>query len=565
MLLSSHGLSVAFLSCEKSTLRLACTRPLCEGLAGVVTSQETSQPEPHQHNTRNNPDMSPIYTSSVLRNNAVQAPVFMQKELEGQNTGRLEDIHMVGIPQEMQPHYPQYIANLPAFLTATAIQRKVTCGNTYFFTMDPKLLIPLSLPPLTIAPIKPFGKEEDEAAFLQKLPGVVTPTVYLRRKTYVVSSLTAEQVAKLPPIDPNVPASSDSTSLIGMRQYLTTLKILSTFLATHTYPAFATEADDGQMTPSDIDLHQEAAYKPSVGHRGLKQFYPSRYTGFKTKEIAGPTQYNSYPDPSQTASLRGTVVVAKPAPLYPTIGYGPPSALPSYPGFILPYFHGLTYPAEGVLITVMRRFFLACFGEKAEDRESKWSTWVKGVSKWHRTEAGMAITHIFFCLQTALECQGRLFVILSNGKYLGSAILGYKFSIAYNGMLLSAQKHDELQTTCADLDEHSSAVKRITDILKGCVISGSEDIDPDLKIDISGPRSIHKEFVMREIRDEDMEELSGLVKKLAFAEKYWSISGETLAKALNTIISSDPVPKDWPMYLDPLLVGTFGWFSWHMF
>jgi hypothetical protein len=407
-----------------------------------------------------------------------------------------------------------------------------------------------------VSPVKPFKNEEDETAFVKALPGDVAPTVYLKRKCYVLRSTKPSQLSTLPKLDPNVPSSPDSVSLSGMQQYLTTVKILTLFLATHTYPAFQTNEDAAQMTSRDMDVHFSQCYVPVENMRGDATYYPrnKRKEVFTTK-TAVPEEFTTYPDQESTYSGSGSVIVAKPAPLFPSVNYGPPSAIPSLPGFLFPYFRGIVYPSESGMISIMRRFFLACFGESHENRESKWNTWVKSVSKWHRTDAGMAISHIFFVMQTALEAQGRLFVVVSQGTYLGAAVLGYKFSISLDGMMVRADDHLELLKHAQDLDEHSIALQKIVETLKGLKVGTDEDINMDVEIDVSGPRSLHGEFLKREVPGkEEIQQLAEWVGKLAFTQKYWSISGESTAKAISHITTTVPIPADWPMYLDPLMM-----------
>jgi len=498
--------------------------------------------------------MAPLYTSQPLSNKAVQSPDYVQRGLDGRNTGRLEELHFVGIPTSIQPLYPQYVGNLPAFLTATATRRKVTCGGTYYPTIEPSLLLPISLPPLTLAPLKPFNKDEDKAAFMSKLPGDTLTTVYLKRECYVVKDLDASALTNLPATDPNVPSSPDAVSLAGMRQLLSTLKIITLFLATHTYPAFQTDDGEGdQMTALDMDIHfKDGPTKESMGFRGEKEIYRkgSRTPGWSAANPDAPIEGQPAEDQKRISALGG-VYVAKPAPLYPSVNYGPPNQVPNMPGFVLPYFHGMIYPARDSTIAIMRRFFFACFGS-VEERNSKWDTWVKGVSKWHRTRCGMAVSHILFSLQTALECQGRLFVVLSNREYVGSVILGFRFEINADGLLLKSDSSARLREHIMTLDEHSKAVSEVTKILKGMALLGDSEPRADVVVDISDPRRLYKELQIRERpSDEEKEELMEWMGKLGFHQKYWSISGETLKRAIDLLLSDEEIGADLPMFPDP--------------
>jgi hypothetical protein len=496
--------------------------------------------------------MAPIYTSRPLPSKTVQSPDYIQKGIEGKTTGRLEEIHFTGRPDIVQPHYPQYVANLPAFLTSTATQRKVFCGKTYWPQLDPKHLIPLPLPPLTISPVKPLVRDEEKAAYRSRLPQDTKITVYLKRECYVVSNQTPTSILTLPPTDPNVPSSTDSVSLSGMRQFLTTLKIVTLFLTTHTYPAFQTDLDEAVDTSMDMDIYFSKPVHAIEGYRGMESIYKSRTRSkvWPVGEPNPPLDVPSYDAVDKVFSAHGSVIVAKPAPLYPKVNYGLPSQCPNLPGFVLPYFRGMILPAEASIITIMRRFFLACFGDQPDSSVSRWATWRNSVSKWHKTDSGMAMAHILFCIQTALECQGRLFVFITSTAYIGSAILGFKFKIDVDGVLMSPDSATVVRQLAVDLDDHEKAVSKISDILKDMALLGSTDIEMSVGVDVSTPRKLYKELTIRESPTaEQKEDLMELVGKLGFHQKYWSMSGDTVARAINLILSSDPLPEDLPMYL----------------
>jgi hypothetical protein len=500
--------------------------------------------------------MAPIYTAKKLQHKAIQSADYTQRELDGLTTGRLEDLFFVGRPHVVQPLYAQYVGNISAFLYSTSIQRKVTCGGAYWPSLPLEKMLPLALPPLTLAPVKPFQKDEDKAAYKEKLPQNTITTTYLKRECYVVPTPTVDTLKNIPLADRNVPSSSDSVSLSGMQHYLTTVKIVSLFLATHTYPAFQTDQDDGDLHSLDMDIGFVEKYSEAKKYRGMEDTYKKR-TKSTVWVIGEPEPELGMPDLTEenTYSASGSVVVAKPAPLYPTVNYGPPSAIPSLPGFVLPYFPGIVYPSESAIISIIRRFFLASFGDMPDSSTSKWSQWRSSVSKWYRTKSGVALSHILFCIQTALESQARLFVILHGSNYLGCAILGFKFSIDCDGVLMSADTATVVRKLATDLDDHDKAVSRISVILKGLAIEGESDINMDIEVDVSTPRKLYREISIREKpNDEKKEELIGHVRKLAYSQKYWSISGDTVARAISMMISDTAVAEDLPMYLDPACI-----------
>ena len=84
----------------------------------------------------------------------------------------------------------------------------------------------------------------------------------------------------------------------------------------------------------------------------------------------------------------------------------------------------------------------------------------------------MALSHILFCLQTALESQGRLFVVLHGSVYLGCVVLGFKFDICCDGILMTADDATVVRRLAADLDEHEKTIVKISDMLKGMALLG---------------------------------------------------------------------------------------------
>lgn len=77
-----------------------------------------------------------LYTAKNLEAKAIQNPDFMNREIVGYTTGKLEEMQLVGIAAEKQIAYDGYISNLPAFLRATADQAKVACSRIWLFPLD---------------------------------------------------------------------------------------------------------------------------------------------------------------------------------------------------------------------------------------------------------------------------------------------------------------------------------------------------------------------------------------------------------------------------------------------
>jgi len=94
-----------------------------------------------------------LFTASPLQGRAVQSPAFQKRGIDGLTAGRLNQINHVGIAVEKQIAYDGYVTNLPAFLFATSVNKKVDATKTWYKAkLSSDLTIPLPLPPLCILP-----------------------------------------------------------------------------------------------------------------------------------------------------------------------------------------------------------------------------------------------------------------------------------------------------------------------------------------------------------------------------------------------------------------------------
>jgi len=245
------------------------------------------------------------------------------------------------------------------------------------------------------------------------------------------------------------------------------------------------------------------------------------------------------------------VLVAKPAPLHPEVNWGRPNQVPNLPGYVLPYFRGMLAPSEHTIINIMRRHFLGCFGDSSEEAASKWSTWVKGVKSWHRTEAGREILHILMAINLALEAQARVFLIFAHGTYLGAAIIGYRFVIWNKDQLLLPDTPKDVRAFAIGLDTHTTKLETIRQLLNRLSLR-SEGMSTDLTLEeLSSGRNLYRRINER-VKPEDSNDMDALVDavdNLAFGEDYWGVTKERVVQAINAMITDEPVPQEWPMYL----------------
>jgi len=519
--------------------------------------RDTSTPN---RSTRKANTMSVTYTAVPIPARAIQDPEFERRGLHGLTAARLDQIHMIGIPTERQLAYAGYVSNIAAFLHATAIQSRVSCSSLWYpAKLTVEKIIPFKLPPLVVQPKIPGKREEDKEAFRQSL-GVVVETIRgVNGEAYVIQNPTFGYIKTLPrTINVNTPSPPDATSYSGMLSFTTTLRIISLFLATHTYPAFMNSEASNASGAGDVEIHFPDPKEVIVGYRGFLETYVD---AGKAEGIVIDTDVpffnNTEANDDDRYSGQSAVLVAKPAPLRPTINVGAPSEVPALPGYVFPYFRGLVLPSKDFIITVMRQFFLGCFGDSSESAAKAWKEWVQGMDKWYRTEAGREIAHILFGIRLALESQSRLFLFQTSGGYLGFSLLGYKFVIWNDGQLEVPCDRHRVRSFSIGLDKHSEALAEIIRLLNDLELRGQNGVSEEITGPIRSTRQLFAEIARRdEISDDTTRQnFKNAVRQITFDEKLWAITLDKLILLIQMINDeSIEIPSSWPMYLSPDLI-----------
>jgi hypothetical protein len=496
-----------------------------------------------------------LYTASPIAAKRVQNPAFTRKGLDGMTSGRLEQIQHVGLAVEKQVAYDGYITNLPAFLHATAVQAKVsTAKGWYLAKLDMAKLIPLPLPPLAISARSAFPNEEAKNKFKLSLGEAVEEVRAPRGMSFVIRSPTPSILSALPysTLDPNTASTPDATSLLGMKSFVLTLKIISLFLSTHTYPYKQTPADRGENYGRDTAFAwpvDKIFYSHALELRGCATGSTSKSEAMSASGIEGVDF--DFADEYSTSG-QNAVFVAKPAPLRPDVGYGEPSSTPNFPGYIMPYFSGLVEPSKQTIIHVVRRYFLGCIADSREKSTDAWYDWCRGVDKWYQTGSGKAVAHILFNIQTALESQARVFLYLRNSEYLGCSILGYGSGIMVDGKFVTPETVESLRHLAGNLDDHSASLVKIVTKING--IRRANSLMEMTESEFTKARALYR-FISEAppVPADEMAELTDWLGKLSFEDRLWSMAVNNLTRALDLLACDDPV-AELPMYLDPTLI-----------
>jgi hypothetical protein len=376
---------------------------------------------------------------------------------------------------------------------------------------------------------------------------------FTNKDIFIIPSMLPKDLSSIPvnTCNPNTPSPSDATSLFGLQSLLFTIKVITGFIATHTYPAFQVADDktiykygiDGEFLEAEYKLPQKNAYKYADWNTDLY-----RQAGVTTtpRTISDETTGSIH-----TLSLHGSTFFAKPAPFYPEINYGEPAKIPNFPGYLFPWFPALHEPSSHTILNIMRTYFFRLI---QKENKSTWSAYNQGVQRWYKTDLGKSITHILFCIQIAIESQARLYLIVVKGEYMGSVILGHKFNIMINGILVPPMENTQLLEHASALDKHSSALEKLLIKVRTWKLIALGSSRYIAREQFKTCRQVYTEISLRDKPSDENEkqEVLALLQDLTFLETYYPVNAEHLKRVVSSLSSSEEPDITAPMYLEPI-------------
>lgn len=340
--------------------------------------------------------MPPIYTINPVGSKFRPDPLFKARGITGE-PGILSSMNYNGLPHLKQIAYDSYRSNIASFLQATALQTRVkTSKQMHNVRIHPSKVIHFPFPQLAFNPV-------NEKTFMKSLEALgldseVEEVQYRAGSVYICSEMTLDRMKKFSAeglIKQNSEGPVGSCSLIGMKAYLSVWKIITLFLATQTYPAFPEEDFDVAHMPyvQDVEYAASGSSLPINNKKRGYQIIGAAAREQKTSRLEKYFQGHDKIDEVDamdageghySASSGKDCLVAKPAPFYPYINFGPPSAIPAMPGLYFGYFPGMLGTDASIVTNIIGDHFLLTLGETKEEIQTAFAIIKKGSGIYDR-------------------------------------------------------------------------------------------------------------------------------------------------------------------------------------
>lgn len=446
-------------------------------------------------------------------------------------------------PLVVQQGYASYIAHLPAFLKAYLDKRNTPFEKQgYPVNLPLERCIPIENPPLVIDFNGPIPSKHVEL-----LNKIGFERIRVNRTDNIVRfpTITFEQARGVRGMNPNftTPAPVNTVNLQSFEMWILVLRVVSTLLLAHTYPAFA----DGEHKMDEFDeLTEDLLKRKAVTDL---QNAPKR-----VREEAGmhpnPDEIDIDDDMQDAAEEDGVDLSghktnhidlhkAKP-PRQNMIGWGSPDAIPNTSGLFFPYIPELCTYDKVTVPSLIEDFLIQSLGAKPEHQVERMDRIRSAWGVIGQTDSGNAMAHLCKVISLSLRSQGRTFPIIREGVYQGSILSGARLFIGIHGMVHYPVTFDKLQEETGGYHLHSVVLDKIIEIV---------DDDDLTKHRPDCMRVLRAQLLNSTLTEEERDEVRRLAVHLHFkGDKFLAINSQSIVAVLEDIEDDNDTKSNLPMH-----------------
>lgn len=450
------------------------------------------------------------------------------------------EIKLLGLFRVRQPGYEMYSSNLPAFMRATELNKRLAIsGQAFPVSVKMDDMLPIRLPSVFMLLNK--GKTPDDVI----TSGKWTTFAPKKDKTGFLVDFNREMLST----QSNKFISSDSFAPGQAARYcdvpamITIIRIFSSFLRTHQFPAFADEehfeAINREEQISNLNLHYP---DEQLDDRARK----IQRTNPADGEAYGYLETN-YASKSDKDKLKIRFQSAKPSAV--SKSWGSSDEIPTTHGIHFPYVHDLSKPDKDTVPRVIERYFLRAL---STDTEKCLKTYGEVVTAWKTslfsTPWGHEISHLARVIELGIPSQSRIFPIVDAKCYFGSFLSGAGFSIALGKQIFRPDNYQTCKQETSVYSENSALVTELITLLETIDVSteSSDEVKKAAKISV---RSIRKTLDdLYSFGPETQKEICKIVSRLRFSQVYRVSNAQNMIWMMQGIQQGDEPDIHEPMY-----------------
>jgi len=370
------------------------------------------------------------------------------------------------------------------------------------------------------------------------------------QKIFLIRSPNSELLRSVKEAGGNAtaPAVGGSCNMASLGSLGLMRRLITNFLHTHNYPAFTDRAHI-KLLEGFWKLEVDEKRKRGIDDVGEGS---SRKKGpVTTTDDAQADEGNMDVDEenSAMASSRDKIIYAVP-PVPIETAYGDVNDLPNGDGLFIRYIDETqNRTGEKAILNTISRYFMGALGQNAADTKNTYDRIRADNGVLMGTKEGRELAHIYKCVDIGLQCQARIFPIVSEEQYIGCALLGAGFNIHAYGNSWSPVSNDDLVRRITEAGSHAVSLSNIAEL------AGGDDTTESYK-------DVMKAKSMMELRDalatattsaDERNRIVALARSLFFGNKSLNVSTVNIAECFRLIANpEEELATDFPIHYSML-------------
>jgi hypothetical protein len=420
--------------------------------------------------------MAPIYTARHVSAADKSTPLFSLRGLKNLAPVPISQSNIFGVPLERQIAYTQYAANLSSFIHASIYNSTVIVSSAPLGYLKSRRSLPLTPPTVTLALQKELDNDRAEK-FIRILGTGASRNKVGKTTIFTAPSIPKESLEKVILISAShFNGGRESVNPMGLKAYYFISAAFAEILRLHSYSAFTSETKESMNelvtllgTPSTEYFAFKKNAKPSERNKYstfLTSIEDEPAEPMETEEEVEETDEKKLIDHLQKSAgyvkSSGVDIVsyARP-PKSPVQNYGSSNAVPESPGILFPYFTGLTQPDQTFIQKFVIENLFQLLGSSQQECQETYTQLRRGFNSLSTTDVGMELAHIGFGIDLAIKTQGRCYVVIESGKYMGFTLLGARLAIFDSTKWIGVGDAETLRDDLSCIDPHRFAVSEL--------------------------------------------------------------------------------------------------------
>jgi len=440
-----------------------------------------------------------------------------------------------------QPAYKTYTNYLPAYMAAYCDRQSRSVMNPYhpllYKASDP--LFSTSFPDVSVS----FpGVPASELLEVIRSNGGRELSVK-GTKTFIIPSPTSDLLKALVSGGANktTPASEKSVNIDALASLGLIRRIFSNFLFTHQYPAFV---DGNHLDYVEAHWQQEVSHK-----RGLAQSDSAAGSSRKRARTEGSSPAVGGDDDFMEQEIAeipmGDKLIKAIPPNRINVAWGDEQSIPEGNGIFVRFVEETqNSEKERAIHETLARYFLGCLGATPDAVRTSYERIKKDLGVIVGSSEGKELAHLAKCIDIGIQCQARIFPLVSSEQYLGCILLGAGFQISAYGTVYSPEPAASLQNRVEQAGSHRSALRAIANIVDDDSMSDEHQGVMD-SVSLVSLRNVLKEA---SLTAENRDQIVAVARGLRFRPKSLNVSADNLVDCFRLIQHpNEPLPITLPI------------------